>query len=281
MRRAINRVWAMCLALAIVPAAPASAADKSHPPAPLNNPAAWFTNDDYPAAARRAMQQGRVAIAVSVDATGQITGCTVTASSGSAVLDQATCDLVRKRGKFKPALDQDGRAVAGVYPIATRWALADDPDPIPTDRPWRAGAIVSIDSTGKPIACRQDEDGSRDTWTPFPCRAVSTLPEWYGLFTRSGLTGSAPVDVTFEASITGNGVAPPPMAYTAPGRTVLSKLVLHLDIGADGKVMGCKVLADSGTSGWTEPCTRPFGTFSPSLKPVGIDMTVAVSRAGG
>ena len=72
-------------------------------PTPLSAPASWFGPDDYPPAAIRAHQQGRVRFAIDVSALGAVTGCRIVESSGSADLDGQTCALAMRNGRFSPA----------------------------------------------------------------------------------------------------------------------------------------------------------------------------------
>jgi TonB family protein len=217
---------------------------------------------------------------VSVDADGHITDCRILTSSGSPILDQGTCDLVRKRGQFNPATDEKGKRVAGTYSLATRWVLQDNAKLIPLDQPWHIASTISVDSVGKVLSCKE-ETSQPGVWTPYPCFSVNTLPVWYAMYTRTGVSGTAPIDVTFEAGIAASGATPPGMLAAKPGRTVLATIVMRLDIGADGAVTGCKVIKDSGTSGWADPCKRKVGPFAPSAKPSVMDITLNVSRAGG
>ncbi|MEH3100541.1 energy transducer TonB [Sphingomonas adhaesiva] len=85
--------------------------------------ASWITNDDYPPSAIRAEEQGTVAITVAVDADGRVSTCSVTQSSGSAALDQATCRLYAKRARFDAARDDGGARVASTYSDRVRWQL--------------------------------------------------------------------------------------------------------------------------------------------------------------
>jgi TonB family protein len=84
-----------------------SAPGTALPPTPCDQPS-WFQEGDYPEAAARAGQQGTVAWELAVDAAGGVTGCTVTAGSGSAVLDAETCRLLMGRARFLPARDGSG-----------------------------------------------------------------------------------------------------------------------------------------------------------------------------
>ncbi|HEX8239022.1 MAG TPA: energy transducer TonB [Allosphingosinicella sp.] len=70
-----------------------------------------FSDQDYPAEAVAARQQGSVAFALDVGANGRVTDCTVTASSGSAALDATTCRLIASRALFTPATDARGATV--------------------------------------------------------------------------------------------------------------------------------------------------------------------------
>lgn len=281
MWRAINRSLAFGLGVMLI-AMPAAAEDKSHPPLPRGDPSLWFTNTDYPPEARRAKQQGRVEVEVIVDKGGSVKECRILTSSGSAALDAQTCELVRKRGRFDPATSKRGNPVYGVYTMSTRWVLSesDNTKRIPLDQPWHVASTISVDSVGKVLSCKED-NSQPGVWTPYPCFSVNTLPVWYAMYTRTGISGAAPIDVTFEAGIAASGATPPGMLAAKPGRTVLATLVMRLDVGADGVVTSCKVVKDSGTSGWADPCKRKVGPFAPSAKAGVLDITLNVSRAGG
>lgn len=93
-------------------------------PQPANSPSYWITQDDYPAAAHRAGQQGDTAFRLDVDVQGRVAACTITTSSGSAFLDEATCTLLKRRARFKPARDAAGANVAGSWSSVFRWRLS-------------------------------------------------------------------------------------------------------------------------------------------------------------
>jgi len=92
--------------------------------APRNPPGSWVTNDDYPVEAQRAGEQGTVAFTLFIDERGTPRRCEVTASSGSARLDQTACGLLIERARFVPALDADGRPVPATYSNRFRWVLS-------------------------------------------------------------------------------------------------------------------------------------------------------------
>ena len=74
---------------------------------------------DYPRAANG--KQGVVEARLVVSATGAVTGCSVTRSSGSDVLDATTCRLIRQRFRFTPARDAQGNPVPDVQGWQQRW----------------------------------------------------------------------------------------------------------------------------------------------------------------
>lgn len=92
---------------------------------PKGNPGGWFTDEDFPAAAKRANASGRVAVSLNIDTAGRVSGCRVTASSGNSDLDNTTCSLATRRGRFIVQKDSDGTPQAYTYPISTRWVLKD------------------------------------------------------------------------------------------------------------------------------------------------------------
>ena len=94
-----------------------------------------ITNDDYPAAAIRAEQQGTTNFAVTVSAQGLVSACEITGSSGSALLDDTSCNILSARAQFTPALDSDGHPTEAVYRNRFRWELPRDPDDAPAPAP--------------------------------------------------------------------------------------------------------------------------------------------------
>jgi protein TonB len=92
---------------------------------PKSSPASWATTDDYPARALRSNEQGVTGFTVTVGPDGRVTGCQVTSSSGSSELDTTTCNLVSRRARFKPAM-QDGQPVASSYTNRIRWVVPKD-----------------------------------------------------------------------------------------------------------------------------------------------------------
>lgn len=107
-------------------APPRRPAFAAHGPRPLANQASWASADDYPPYDLRAGHQGTTRYRLDVGAGGQVTGCTVTGSSGWPGLDAATCRLVAARAHFTPANDESGATVAGGYAGSVMWRIPDE-----------------------------------------------------------------------------------------------------------------------------------------------------------
>ncbi len=114
-----------------LPPAPAAAPPPPPPPpkftpkpaSPKGNPGNWATTNDYPSRALREEREGTTSFRVSVGADGRVTGCSVTGSSGSPDLDEATCSNVTRRARFTPATDGEGNPTTGSYSSRVRWVI--------------------------------------------------------------------------------------------------------------------------------------------------------------
>ena len=78
---------------------------------------------DYPREASRARAGGEVEVRFTIEASGHVSRCRVTRSSGDASLDRVTCDLIEERFRFKPATDAAGDPVASQYGWRQTWWL--------------------------------------------------------------------------------------------------------------------------------------------------------------
>lgn len=93
---------------------------------PKGNPGSWATTNDYPSRALREERAGVTGFRVSVTSDGRVADCSVTSSSGSPDLDTATCDNVRRRARFTPAVDGEGNPTTGSYSGRIRWVIPKD-----------------------------------------------------------------------------------------------------------------------------------------------------------
>lgn len=91
-----------------------------------------ITGRDYPKAAAEAGASGTVGLRFTVGVNGRVTDCQVTRSSGNADLDETTCRLIRKRFRYAPSRDANGRPYADVVTGEQVWELYDRPDRAPS-----------------------------------------------------------------------------------------------------------------------------------------------------
>ena len=93
---------------------------------PKGNPGSWATTNDYPTRALREEREGTTGFRVSVGPDGKVASCSVTSSSGSPDLDEATCSNVTRRARFTPATDGEGQPTTGSYSSRVRWVIPKD-----------------------------------------------------------------------------------------------------------------------------------------------------------
>jgi protein TonB len=67
--------------------------------------------------------EGSVGYLLSISASGKVTNCTVTRSSGFSGLDAATCRELSRRAQFNAASDETGAKVGGSYSGSVRWTI--------------------------------------------------------------------------------------------------------------------------------------------------------------
>ncbi|MCW3798727.1 TonB family protein [Sphingomonas sp. BN140010] len=116
------------------PPAPPAPPPPPPPPRPVISQAAkargslpgLFSTDDYPQDAIRNEQQGTTSVSLTIGTDGRVSGCTVSGSSGSASLDNATCRIIRSRARYTPAKDQSGNPIAGTDSARIRWVLPEE-----------------------------------------------------------------------------------------------------------------------------------------------------------
>lgn len=128
---------------------------------PAGNPAEWVTVNDYPLKSLREELQGTAGFRVTIGTDGTVTGCTITSTSGTPELDEATCRLVSQRARFSPALDAKGQPVVGQYSSRIRWVIPKDAaTPGPTQiAPYSRVTSFWVETDGSVSQCRVTANG--------------------------------------------------------------------------------------------------------------------------
>lgn len=88
----------------------------------VRTPPRWVGGGPTNADNRRGRYQGTVAVQVTVKPNGRVSKCAPVRGSGNAELDAMTCRLVRKRARFTPALDANGRPVVSQTYTSFVWS---------------------------------------------------------------------------------------------------------------------------------------------------------------
>lgn len=81
---------------------------------------------DYPRRAYAERMQGTTYVRFTVMPNGRVRNCAVTRSSGHRTLDAATCPLLERRLRYRPARDTAGRPVAEVVSGQQDWLLGPE-----------------------------------------------------------------------------------------------------------------------------------------------------------
>lgn len=95
---------------------------------PLRWKSGRIKDSDYPRAALEAGVGGTVHLRFTVGVKGRVTDCTVTQSSGSALLDATTCRLIVARFRYAPSRDAQGHPVADVVTGEHVWEVWRRPE---------------------------------------------------------------------------------------------------------------------------------------------------------
>ena len=93
-------------------------------------------NSDYPDGLGEAGIGGTVGVRYTVLTDGRVADCRVTSSSGSPILDDATCRLIERRFQFAPSRDGRGRPIVSQIVENHSWIVEDLP-PEPEAPPRR------------------------------------------------------------------------------------------------------------------------------------------------
>ncbi len=96
------------------------------PAIPMNSPGSWVSTVDYPSQAIRQEREGTSGFVLTVGTDGSVTSCSITVTSGSPDLDDATCSNIARRARFYPATDKKGRAIAASYANRVTWRIPQD-----------------------------------------------------------------------------------------------------------------------------------------------------------
>lgn len=232
----------MILAMALGFAALQTTQDsgKARRVAPAENPANWVTDDDYPAEALRQDQSGTVGFRLLIGSKGEVTGCEVTSSSGSSVLDQASCSLLSARAKFKPALDASGKPIASQFNSRFTWKIPPTlPEAIEN---WYIAATVQVSEEGVPLSCAPESSGKLGKMGYDPCSAFRLGTPSPFLAEVTGISGKTYTFLAESALVFDGFGAAPDFRYLKPGHRLVALKKTRFEVSESGTVEKCEDL---------------------------------------
>lgn len=148
------------------------------PPVPLH-PETWVSYQDYPQEALRREEQGLVTTLLRIDSSGRVRDCAVTETSGSAALDAGSCELLKRRARFRPGTDAAGHSVESDYRSLQGWsiggpiadtALRLDVERLPAGYAGPARLKVLFDEKGRAIECDPQRSSGSAAADAVACR---------------------------------------------------------------------------------------------------------------
>ena len=202
----------------------------NRPLKPKGNPSDWTPTSPYPRAQPWDDIGGTVRFTLQVGADGRPTDCAVTTSSGNVELDSATCSNLMQRARFDPKM-VDGVPVPSTYSSNVRWMPQQNREPVTTPRTARSKASV--------------RDSQRSAAIPIP-NGMNRPVKPRGNPAQWILDGDYPM-----------------AAYPVEGMVGFT-----LQVSADGRPMGCKITASSGSpdlDAATCPAMMKRARFDPKL----------------
>ena len=104
---------------------PAVQAALRSPAVPISSPANWVKTNDYPIVSLRAGHNGLVQFRLDLDEKGSVQGCHVLMRFNPDEFADLTCNLLKKRATFKPAVDAQGNPVKTYFVNKVRFVIPD------------------------------------------------------------------------------------------------------------------------------------------------------------
>ena len=90
---------------------------------PTNDPGNWIRSTDYPVSELWKGGQAIIKFRLTVNEKGLPVDCDVSGLTDSAEFAEISCDRLKKRARFEPALDVDGKPIASVYLGTVRFQM--------------------------------------------------------------------------------------------------------------------------------------------------------------
>jgi TonB family protein len=169
-------VWGLGLLLLLPMVSPATAREPvvdATKPEPLGSPGSWLTDQDYPVAANLDGTEGRVGFQLEVGVDGRVVNCIITSSSGSDILDETTCTVIKERARFKTALNKENIPIPGSYNGRVTWRIPQNHALRLADYPKRLHLSFDVDENGVTENCKVMDNVGNATFVAALSRSVN------------------------------------------------------------------------------------------------------------
>lgn len=83
----------------------------------------FFSTSDYPREALNKDQSGTVGVLLWVETDGRVSTCEVIEPIAALILEQTTCDILKRRARFTPAKDAAGKTIRAPATARIKWQL--------------------------------------------------------------------------------------------------------------------------------------------------------------
>lgn len=227
---------------------------------PLNDPAVWITDADYPVPAMERDKDGLVDVELSVGPDGRVSGCTVIETVGDANLDATTCRLLSERARFAP-LQKSDITSARTYRQRVVWKIPDV-NPIGT---ITTGVVakISILPGGRLDTCVEERFGDQGLDMGDWCE-ISRQPKMLEYFAKDSLANLK--TVYFRIVVTPQGTNE--LQIERPRASGSRQLIMKLsfEVSKTGFIKNCRTDQIDAIFAALNPCSG-VSTSSPDFRP--------------
>jgi hypothetical protein len=91
---------------------------------PVGSPGQWFRSSDYPTSSLGRGESALIHFRLTIAADGRVADCAIQRATKGDEFAKKSCEQIRKRARFEPALDAEGKPVASFYVNTVKWLAA-------------------------------------------------------------------------------------------------------------------------------------------------------------
>lgn len=160
---------------------------------------------DYPINAFREKRMGKSTILLGIDENGKVSSCVVSVSSGHSDLDETACNITKERGRFSPATDKYGTAIASTYESEVNWrydlgplrstqrggSISDEDYPSKMAREGKSGSVIAnfiVNEFGRVENCKATVSSGYNELDDETCKLITRRYRYKPAIDKMGVT---------------------------------------------------------------------------------------------